>query len=253
MMLACKLIGKTLALRTRAPLLVIPELPSSQKALSTAEDTDKEEAEVPLVWKRQAPEVDQRLDPDRATSRAAAGPSGQGEEMESTMDPDLRTAFQAKKSGTGPVVKRPRVAKKATPTMGNTSKSPAKGKSVLSQYRSITHDRARNEELQAELDAAKVALNAAQEGEQAAKAALTAAQKNEHATKAALTSSQESEQVAKTALSTSQAQIVEANHLAELLQVEIGELKAKLLEVEVKAKEEKAVSSSVMEKMLYHC
>ncbi|XP_062100944.1 uncharacterized protein LOC133806877 [Humulus lupulus] len=177
--------------------------------------------------------------------------------MESIGAPGLRTAFQAKNSGTGLVVKRPRVAKKATPTTGNTSKSPAKGKDTSSAREpalmtSVTVG-ARNEELQAELDTAKVTLNVAQEGEQATKAALTAAQKNEHAAKAALTSSQEIEQAAKTALSTSQAQTVEANHRAKQLQVEIGELKEKLLEAEVKSKEEKVASSSAMVEMLYHC
>ena len=75
--------------------------------------------------------------------------------------------------------------------------------SVLAQYQSIAHAKARNEKLRAELDAAKVALNAAQESEHAAKAALTVAQESEHAAKAALISSQEGEQSANTALSAS--------------------------------------------------
>ncbi|XP_062080199.1 uncharacterized protein LOC133784951 [Humulus lupulus] len=117
--------------------------------------------------------------------------------------------------------------------------------SVLDQYRSIACVKARNKENRAELATAK-------ESEQAAKAALTVAQKIEHAAKAALISSQESEHASKTALSASQAQAVEANHRAEQLQVENGELKAKLLKAKVKAKEEAAVSSSTMEEMLYH-
>ena len=52
--------------------------------------------------------------------------------MESIGAPDLRTAFQAKKSQMGPVVKRPRVAKKATPKTGDTTKSPSKGKDTSS-------------------------------------------------------------------------------------------------------------------------
>ncbi|XP_062107455.1 uncharacterized protein LOC133818547 [Humulus lupulus] len=120
------------------------------------------------------------------------------EKMESIGAPDLRTAFQAK---------RPRVTKKATPKTGDTTKSPSKGKdvssageqalvttvivwkvppppprhmpphlqSVLAQYRRIAHGKARNKEIQAELAAAKVALNVVHESENAAKAALTVA------------------------------------------------------------------------------
>ncbi|XP_062114234.1 uncharacterized protein LOC133825286 [Humulus lupulus] len=183
--------------------------------------------------------------------------------MEQPGAPDLRSAFQARKVGAGPVVKRLRVAKKSTPSAGNTSKSPAKSKdtssrdaptslghqptlSILAKCRNITQAQTRNNELQAELDAARVALNAAKESEEVAKASLIASQKNEQAAKAALTTSQENDQVAKTALSASQAQAAEA-------QVEIGELKARILEAEIKAKEERAASSSSssMEEMLY--
>ncbi|XP_062076202.1 uncharacterized protein LOC133780545 [Humulus lupulus] len=233
--------------------------------------------------------------------------------MEQIGAPDLCTAFQAVKTGLGPVVKRPGLTKKAPPAAGNVSKSPAKGKgtsstapvssvtqrripsppppprfapsqdqviqadppappalaatvripvdpqdleripeafqrilyetashmvghaykassrdlrtieerspknilesalgmtltSALAQHRSIARARARNDELQAEINVAKIALIAAQESEQAAKVAFAATQKSEYDAKFALALSQESEQAAKIALAALQAQ-----------------------------------------------
>ncbi|XP_062075743.1 uncharacterized protein LOC133779858 [Humulus lupulus] len=170
------------------------------------------------------------------------------EEMEQPGAPDLRIAFQARKPGAGPVVKRLRDAKKTTPVAGNTSKFPAKSKDTSSTHEPATVNVVTEPfpPLERCSHLLKAALNAAKESEEAAKAALTAAQKNEQATKAALTTSQENEQAAKIALSASQAQAIKA-------QVKIGELKARLLEVEIKAKEERAASSSSMEEMLYQC
>ncbi|XP_062106981.1 uncharacterized protein LOC133818242 [Humulus lupulus] len=116
---------------------------------------------------------------------------------------------------------------------------------ALAQHRSITRARARNDELQAEINAAKTALTAAQEGEQATKAAFPAAQKSEYDAKFALAPSQESEQAAKIALASLQAQNAQ-------LQAKADEAKAKLLEAEAAVKEEKAASLSSMEDMLYH-
>ncbi|XP_062078093.1 uncharacterized protein LOC133782738 [Humulus lupulus] len=99
--------------------------------------------------------------------------------------------------------------------------------------------RARNEELQAELQVSQSALTAAQENERAAKAALAAAQKGELDAKVALALPQESEQATKVALAA--------------LQVEVAEAKAKQLKVEVAVKEEKAALLSSMESMMYHC
>ncbi|XP_062100935.1 uncharacterized protein LOC133806868 [Humulus lupulus] len=78
--------------------------------------------------------------------------------------------------------------------------------SALAQHRSIAQARARNNELQAKINAAKTALTTAQEGEQAAKATFAAAQKSEYDAKLALASSQESEQAANIALAALQAQ-----------------------------------------------
>ena len=77
--------------------------------------------------------------------------------------------------------------------------------STLAQHRSIAWARARNDELQAEINAAKTALTTAQEGKQAAKAAFAATQKSEYDTKFVLASSQESEQAIKIALAALQA------------------------------------------------
>ncbi|XP_062079724.1 uncharacterized protein LOC133784364 [Humulus lupulus] len=63
--------------------------------------------------------------------------------MEQTRAPDLHTAFQGGKSGSGPIVKRPRFTKKAPPAVGNTSKSPAKrkGTSLTTQTSTVTEKR----------------------------------------------------------------------------------------------------------------
>ncbi|XP_062108213.1 uncharacterized protein LOC133819067 [Humulus lupulus] len=74
--------------------------------------------------------------------------------------------------------------------------------SALSHHRSIAQARARNDELQAELNTTKTALTVAQEGEQAAKAAFATSQKSEYDAKFTFASSHESEHAAKISLAT---------------------------------------------------
>ncbi|XP_062075290.1 uncharacterized protein LOC133779332 [Humulus lupulus] len=125
-------------------LLVIHELPPSQEeALPAIEGKDEVEDEVPLVRKRRVLEVIREPDLERVVSGAAAGPSGQGEEMEQTEAPKLRTTFLAGKTDSVPIVKRPRFTKKAPPAVGNVPKSSTKGKgtSSTSPVSSVTERR----------------------------------------------------------------------------------------------------------------